>query len=101
MYKDKPYAYAPSQRPRPLYRKKRVLGLLTLIVLGFLWYTGALSDHQERAATSLSQLGWLKTETKGVGHADWAKRRERVVEAFELSWDAYERHGWGKNKKSC
>lgn len=97
MYKDKPYSYAPSQRGRPLYRKKRVLGLFFLVVLAFLWYSGTFAGQREKAATSLTEWGWLKTDggTKG-GTADWSERRERVVEAFELSWDAYERHGWGK-----
>lgn len=99
MYKDKPYAYAPSKRPRPLYRKKRVLGLLTLLCLVFLWYSGTFTDRHERAVSSLSRWGWLKAEEEAEakgGKADWSKRRERVVEAFELSWDAYERYAWGK-----
>ena len=97
MYKDKPYAHAPSYRARPLFRRKRTLGLLLLIALVFLWFSGALKGHQERAATSLADWGWLKTDTGAKGtSADWPKRRQRVVEAFELSWDAYERYAWGK-----
>ncbi|KAL2255561.1 hypothetical protein VTK26DRAFT_3123 [Humicola hyalothermophila] len=29
------------------------------------------------------------------GGVDWLERRQRVVEAMELSWDAYERYAWG------
>jgi mannosyl-oligosaccharide alpha-1,2-mannosidase len=97
MYKDKPFAYAPSYRARPLYRKKRVLGLFTLIVLIFLWYRGYFAEHHEKAVAKLNEWNWIKNEGgKAKSKADWLKRRERVVEAFELSWDAYERHAWGE-----
>ncbi|KAK3329333.1 family 47 glycosyl hydrolase [Apodospora peruviana] len=99
MYKDKPYAYPPSGRVRPVYRKKRVLGLLTLFVLGLLWYMGSFGEHQEKAVGKLGQWGWLRSDTgKGKSKADWLKRRERVVEAMELSWDAYERYAWGHDE---
>jgi hypothetical protein len=97
MYKDKPYAYTPSGRARPFYRRKRVLGSILLFVLLVIWWTGSFKEHHEKARASLSQWGWLKEpEAKAKGKADWLKRRERVVEAFELSWDAYERYAWGE-----
>ena len=92
MYKDKPYHYAPSQRSTPIYRRKRVLGLFTLLVFFGLWWFGYFQEHHQRAI-----VGWMKTDTKAKSKADWMKRRERVVEAFELSWDAYERYAWGKH----
>ncbi|KAK3948630.1 mannosyl-oligosaccharide 1,2-alpha-mannosidase [Pseudoneurospora amorphoporcata] len=97
MYKDKPYGYGPggAGRPRPLLRKKRVLGFLTLVVLGLLWFTGIFDDHHERARAKLGDWRWLSSDTKARSKADWARRRERVVEAMELSWDAYERYAWG------
>lgn len=98
MYKDKPYGYGPGGaggRPRPLLRKKRVLGFLTLLVLGMLWFTGMFDDHHERARAKLGDWGWLSGDTKVGKKADWSRRRERVVEAMELSWDAYERYAWG------
>lgn len=97
MYKDKPYGYGPggAGRPRPLLRKKRVLGFLTLLVLGFLWFAGFFDEHHERARAKLGDWGWLSSDTKARSKADWMKRRERVVEAMELSWDAYERYAWG------
>lgn len=91
MYKDKPYHYAPSQRSAPIYRRKRVLGLFALFVFFGLWWFGYFQEHHERAI-----IGWMKTDAKAKSKADWMKRRERVVEAFELSWDAYERYAWGK-----
>ncbi|KAK3356178.1 mannosyl-oligosaccharide 1,2-alpha-mannosidase [Neurospora tetraspora] len=96
MYKDKPYGYGPGGgRPRPLLRKKRVLGFLTLVVLGLLWFTGFFDEHHERAVAKLGDWGWLSSDTKARSKADWLRRRERVVEAMELSWDAYERYAWG------
>ncbi|OAA59011.1 mannosyl-oligosaccharide alpha-1,2-mannosidase [Niveomyces insectorum RCEF 264] len=96
MYKDKPYGYPPSQRRRPVYRRKRVLALLALAVLALLYYRGWFGAHNA-ARTPLRPWGWLNSKddrTRG-GRVDWLKRRERVVEAFELSWDAYERYAWG------
>ncbi|KAM7206924.1 glycoside hydrolase [Rhypophila sp. PSN 637] len=96
MYKDKPYAYPPSGRARPIFRRKRVFGLLFLVMLGLLWFNGSFDDHHEKAKVKLNQWGWLRSDTsKGKSKADWLKRRERVVEAMELSWDAYERYAWG------
>ncbi|KAK3336476.1 endoplasmic reticulum mannosyl-oligosaccharide 1,2-alpha-mannosidase [Cercophora scortea] len=98
MYKDKPYAYAPSARSRPIYRKKRVLGLLTIFVLCALWLTGRLDDHQATAVRKLNNWGWLSSDTGARSKADWLGRRERVREAMELSWDAYERYAWGHDE---
>ena len=96
MYKDKPYAYPPSQRLRPIYRRKRVLILLVLAVLGFLWYFGALDEHKEKIRAPLRKWNWLDNkEDTARTKADWIKRRDLVVEAFELSWGAYERYAWG------
>jgi len=45
----------------------------------------------------LRNWDWAREKDgKAKNKADWLKRRERVVEAFELSWDAYERYAWGK-----
>ncbi|KAK4158484.1 glycoside hydrolase [Chaetomidium leptoderma] len=106
MYKDKPYMYPPGRdgwRQRPLYRRKRTCGVLVLVVVvGLVWWTGLFAGHQGRAVTKLNQWGWLNQEAgesggagRGRGKVDWLKRRERVVEAMELSWDAYERYAWG------
>ncbi|KAK0618392.1 family 47 glycosyl hydrolase [Bombardia bombarda] len=98
MYKDKPYGYGPSGRNRPVYRRKRVLGLLLLLVLSLLWYAGTFDDHHAKAVNKLGQWGWLNSDTKAKSKADWLQRRERVVEAMELSWDAYERYAWGHDE---
>ncbi len=93
MYKDKPYGYPASQRPRPLYRRKRVLSLLLFALLALLYYRGWFDEHAKRVP--LRPWSWLAKDDKLRGHVNWLKRRDRVVEAFELSWDAYERYAWG------
>ncbi|KAL2180357.1 glycoside hydrolase family 47 protein [Thermothelomyces heterothallicus CBS 202.75] len=102
MYKDKPYMYPPGRGGgsyawrRPLYRRKRTCALLLLVVAGLAWWTGLFAGPQARVGGGLSWSGWLAQETGGEANAaEWAKRRERVVEAMELSWDAYERYAWG------
>ncbi|KAL3962184.1 hypothetical protein ACCO45_003707 [Purpureocillium lilacinum] len=73
MYKDKPYGYAPSMRRRRWWRRKRVLSSIALGILGLLWLTELLLPRQKAEIDV----------------------RMHVVEAFELSWDAYERYAWG------
>ncbi|KAI1214038.1 glycoside hydrolase family 47 protein [Annulohypoxylon truncatum] len=94
MYKDKPYAYPPSQRARPIWRRKRVLGSV-LLLLSLLYYFGAFGHHHDTGVSSTPIWSWLSSGTEPGKVADWSKRRERVVEAFTLSWDAYERYAWG------
>ncbi|KAH0526505.1 hypothetical protein TsFJ059_009813 [Trichoderma semiorbis] len=96
MYKDKPYAYAPSMRLRPWWRRKKVLGTLTAAVVFLLYIMGFFSGHPE-AKSSGSAFSWLRM-SQDRDHVDWDERRQSVVEAFEVSWDAYERYAWGKDE---
>ncbi|KAI0430948.1 family 47 glycosyl hydrolase [Xylaria sp. FL1042] len=91
MYKDKPYAYPPSHRRRPLWRRKRSFGFV-LFVISLLYYFGAFSKHHE---TATSPWGWLTSPSESGKSVDWLHRRQRVVEAFTLSFDAYSRYAWG------
>ncbi|KAL2154847.1 hypothetical protein VTH82DRAFT_3523 [Thermothelomyces myriococcoides] len=104
MYKDKPYMYPPGRGGpygswrRPLYRRKRTCAFLLLIVVGLLWWTGLFAGQQaqEGGGGGLSWNWWLTQDNGNEADAAvWAERRERVVEAMELSWDAYERYAWG------
>jgi hypothetical protein len=98
MYKDKPYNFVPSSRRRPLWRKKRALGFGTLTVMFVLYMLGFFSG---RDPAKPSSSGWQwKSSHQDKGVADWNKRRESVVEAFQATWDAYEEHGWGTYKPS-
>ncbi|KAI9171502.1 alpha-1,2-Mannosidase [Paramyrothecium foliicola] len=91
MYKDKPYNFVPSSRRRPLWKKKRgfLSALLAVVILFYLlgFFSGTKPDNQK-------STGWSWRAASNA-NADWNKRRESVVEAFQLTWDSYERHGWG------
>ncbi|KAI1819202.1 amino acid permease [Xylaria intraflava] len=89
MYKDKPYAYPPSYRRRPLWRRKRSFGFV-LLVISLLYYFGAFEKRRDNAVS----WSWLSSSSES-GRADWLGRRQRVVEAFTLSFDAYSRYAWG------
>lgn len=98
MYKDKPYAYPPSHRRRAWYMRKRYWLGFCLVIFIFLWFSGNFDDHKEKVKEHIGKnLTWLKEQDgRAKSNADWLKRRERVVEAFELSWDSYEKHAWGE-----
>lgn len=93
MYKDKPYAYAPSRRLRPWWQRKKVLGIIGTAVVFLLYLMGFFSGHPE-AKTSGSAFSWLGL-SQDKDRVDWDERRKSVVDAFEVSWDAYERYAWG------
>ncbi|KAI9650175.1 mannosyl-oligosaccharide alpha-1,2-mannosidase [Ciborinia camelliae] len=95
MYKDKPYSYASSRRAQPFYKKRRIiLGAIAFIfyVLYFLGFFGSSDDSKEK---SKDKWTWLQRPEEGQSTINWLDRRERVKEAFTLSWDAYERYAWG------
>lgn len=96
MYKDKPYGY-PSSRRRPLYRRKSFMAWVLIMVVAVAWWLGLFGqDGYDRIPSSLKASSWLqKEDTEVKGEIDWLKRREKVVGAFELSWDSYERNAWG------
>lgn len=96
MYKDKPYSYASSRRRQPIWKKKRALGVGALFVLALLYLLGFFGEHT--AANKKAKDGWkyLQRPEKAGAEVDWSGRRERVVDAFTLSWDAYSRYAWGK-----
>ena len=95
MYKDKPFTYTPSYRNRPWWRKKRIIGGAVTALLFFVYMLGFFSSSDDAGQTA-GKSGWSWIGVPGAGKtADWETRRERVVEAFQISWDAYERYAWG------
>jgi hypothetical protein len=102
MYKDKPsgktYGYGVKGR-RGFFRSSKGVGLVTLVVVGLLYWFGWSSRPADLAD------GTTKTKEKGSswgsgtgakkGKVDWEKRKDDVRDAFLLSWKAYEKHGWG------
>ncbi|RDL36615.1 alpha-1,2-Mannosidase [Venustampulla echinocandica] len=94
MYKDKPYSYAASRRHRPIWKRKRTMGLVGLLILSALYLFGFFGGDTPTSKRATSTWNWLHKPEEG-SNVDWLDRRERVKEAFMLSWDAYERYGWG------
>jgi len=95
MYKDKPYSYASSRRHQPLYRRKRVLGAGTILLVFVLYFLGFFGSGSHADKKAKSAWGWIQNGDDPALVADWSGRRERVVDAFTLSWDAYSRYAWG------
>jgi hypothetical protein len=96
MYKDKPYSYASSRRQRPLWKRKGVFGIAVSLFLIVLYLLGFFGKDGGPTKDMKDSWSWLQRLEKGGTQADWLDRRERVKEAFTLSWDAYERYAWGK-----
>lgn len=96
MYKDKPYGYPRSSRNRPIYRRKRFMAWVLIMVVAVAWWLGLFGKDGYEKLPSLRTSNWLQNEEAvSKVNIDWLQRRDRVVEAFELSWDSYERYGWG------
>jgi endoplasmic reticulum Man9GlcNAc2 1,2-alpha-mannosidase len=99
MYKDKPHYQ--SRRRRSLWRRKRVLGLVSLFTIGLLWWFGLLpsgrvgSSEPNKSATN--RWSWLKSGDSGDSRV-WDERRDKVTEAFKVSWDGYEKFAWGMDE---
>ncbi|KFX89967.1 hypothetical protein V495_06878 [Pseudogymnoascus sp. VKM F-4514 (FW-929)] len=94
LYKDKPYSS--SRRRRPLWKYKRAFALIGLFIMFVLYLFGVWGgdegDKRKVKSKGKEGWGWLQGTDK---KADWPERQQRVVEAFTLSWDAYERYAWG------
>lgn len=98
MYKDKPYSYASSRRQRPYWKRKRTAGGTGIFVLALLYFLGFFSSGDSDAAKSKDGWNWLQKAEKPGAKVDWLDRREKVTDAFKLSWDAYSRYAWGRSK---
>lgn len=97
MYKDKPYNYAGSRKYTPFYRQKRVISGAILVLMGLVYWLGIFSPSMVQPKlrdTNKSAWNWLSSPTVSES-VDWNDRREKVKEAFILSWDGYEQYAWG------
>jgi endoplasmic reticulum Man9GlcNAc2 1,2-alpha-mannosidase len=92
MYKDKPFLYATARRYRPFWKQKRIYVLVGVFIVFILYLLGFRGSDD---ALLRDKSGWKLSQTEKLGKINWPSRRERVVEAFKLSWDAYERYAWG------
>ena len=99
MYKDKPYSYAASRRRAPLYKRWKVIVGAVLGILALFYLFGPSASRTPKSkgkSTGGAGLSWLRGPDAAA--VDWNERRERVKEAFMLSWDGYEHYAWGKSR---
>jgi hypothetical protein len=104
MYKDKPFSYASSRRRKPLWKSKKLFALLGLVMMAVLYFLGVWGDEATTGKAKekvKDSWAWLQKPEKAGAKIDWLSRRERVVEAFTLSWDAYDRYAWGMFDLAC
>ena len=97
MYKDKPYSYASSRRQRPIWKRKRIMGIAVSFVMIVLYFLGFFGDDVVATKKAKDTWSWLQ-RPESDSKVDWLGRRERVKEAFILSWDAYDRYAWGMSQ---
>ncbi|KAK6535934.1 mannosyl-oligosaccharide alpha-1,2-mannosidase [Arthrobotrys megalospora] len=120
LYKDKPFysstssTYGYRRRKRDMFLRKRVAVLAILFIGALYWFFGPSSSSNDIDDPSTSNdgsqipindppkkegSGWFTggkdAQKKGKSDKIWLDRRERVKEAFMLSWDAYSTYAWG------
>ncbi|KAL8821635.1 MAG: hypothetical protein Q9191_007271 [Dirinaria sp. TL-2023a] len=95
MYKDKPYSYVSSRRKPPPYKRPQILLGSFLVFFGLLYWLGIFSPllRKSRRIIEPGKVD-LSRLMPGLAAVDWEDRRERVKEAFVLSWDGYEKNAW-------
>jgi len=94
MYKDKPYYYTGSYRRRKIWQRKRFWGILVFFIFGLYWF-GVFSGEQQGKTKKIPFFKGGKWQWKAGEVINWDERREKVKEAFVLSWNGYEKHAWG------
>jgi mannosyl-oligosaccharide alpha-1,2-mannosidase len=103
MYKDKPY-FQP-RRTAPSRAGKRILyiffGLFAIAFLYVFWGTWRSPRTIVSAGGTEEDLWkWVQNldaeESKTSKKIDWEDRRRKVKDVFVVSWDNYEKYGWGR-----
>ncbi|KAJ9270640.1 CAZyme family GH47 [Paecilomyces variotii] len=108
MYKDKPY-FAPRRTGPARQRQRIVYGVVGFVVVSLLWLLlGSGGSEQSKTKTGSLKGGDLwswaqsfehgeaeKPSGRGNSGIDWDARREKVKDAFMVSWDGYEKYAWG------
>ena len=101
MYKDKPYMQTVSRRNKALFQRKRTWLGAILGFLGTLYFLGVFSSPGSSKSSvnqnGRSEVSWWSWSQPVTINSDelWATRREKVKEAFTLSWDGYAQYAWG------
>ena len=95
MYKDKPYHYASSTRRAGLMFRKSSIAYVCLFLLGS-WYLYSSFRYGSSRNVDTGGLWGILGKPESGTTADWESRREKVREAFKLSWASYETNAWGE-----
>ena len=100
MYKDKPHY--PARSRRGVLQRKTTFGLAILAIITFLLWTGYLGRPQSAKKDTSQKVdsGWfrLPATSPDSSAVDWTARRERVRDAFKVSWDGYKKYAWGMDE---
>lgn len=104
LYKDKPFFSPRRTGPRRRWRPfLNVLGVCTILfVLYYNFYLRTWSGLQSNDK-GVELWTWAQTleEGKTSGDlSDWTARREKVRDAFIVSWEGYEKNAWGRSYTS-
>lgn len=108
MYKDKPYF-----NPRKPARGRRRWGvwilIFTIFALCIWWFWGERGPDGVGLRPRIKPMhggelwNWVKSfdkegkkQNSNKNVVNWEERRERVRDAFLVSWEAYEKDAWGK-----
>lgn len=98
MYKDKPYNYSPSAKKPAFYRQRRLMLGLFAVLCWILYWTGAFHSHPEHLDHP-NKPWWAESKTTKSSTKtaqSWSQRKEKVRDAYRISWKAYEEHAWGR-----
>ncbi|KAE8551655.1 hypothetical protein EYB25_005545 [Talaromyces marneffei] len=103
VYKDKPY-FQP-RRTGPSRTASRVVYMVVACFMMVLLYVFWGGSGSPAAVGPVGETGenlwkWVQTfdaEDEGASSTkvNWEERREKVKDVFTISWDSYEKYGWG------
>ncbi|KAF7715495.1 Mannosyl-oligosaccharide 1,2-alpha-mannosidase [Penicillium ucsense] len=102
MYKDKPYFTPKRTAPRKRWRPLFVLGVCALTLLWY--YKSSMPTWRSPAASrdvGVELWKWTQVmddEGSSKAKADWNQRRDKVRDAFLVSWQGYEKDAWGSDE---
>jgi mannosyl-oligosaccharide alpha-1,2-mannosidase len=76
------------------------LGVFTLLLLWYFYYNPGLPAWKGADSSDKGVELWKWAQTlqsaPSKGPADWNARREKVRDAFVVSWEGYEKDAWGE-----
>lgn len=100
LYKDKPFAPRRTA-PRRWRKPSGILGAFILILLWYFYYSPGLPAWKGANSSDkgLELWKWAQSLDSAPAKepADWNARREKVRDAFIVSWEGYEKEAWGKS----